>query len=179
VPVTAEATIHHLTLTDQWVSTFDPVYKMNPPLRGDRDVEALRAAVADGTIDAIVTDHAPHAPEEKDVEFGEAPFGVIGLESAIPVLVSQLIEPGVLDWPRAIEALTAAPARILGLEAGTLEPGRPADVTIIDPAAQWTLDAARFASKSRNCPFGGWKVRGRALVTIVGGAIKHDARGQG
>ena len=176
VPVTCEATVHHLTLTDEWVASFDPVYKMNPPLRSGGDVEALRDALADRTIDAIVTDHAPHAPEEKDVEFPRAPFGVIGLESAIPVLVTQLIGPGVLSWPRAVEAMTRAPARILGLEAGTLEPGRAADITVIDPEAEWTLDAAAFASKSRNCPFHGWKVRGRALLTIVGGQIKHDAR---
>jgi len=176
VAVTCEATVHHLVLTDEYVASFDPVYKMNPPLRSDEHLEALRAALADGTIDAIVTDHAPHAPEEKDVEFSEAPFGVIGLESAIPVLVTRLIAPGLLSWPQAIEAMTVAPARILGLEGGTLEVGRPADVTVIDPDAEWTLDAAAFASKSRNCPFDGWHVRGRALVTIVGGEIKHDAR---
>ena len=179
VPVTAEATIHHLVLTDQWVSTFDPVYKMNPPLRSDADVEALRAGLADGTLDAIVTDHAPHAPEEKDVEFPEAPFGVIGLESAIPVLVAQLIEPGIVSWPQAIAALTCRPAEILRLEAGTLEVGRPADITVIDPATEWTLDAGAFRSKSRNCPFHHWKVRGRALLTLVGGDIKHDARETG
>ena len=178
VPVTCEATVHHLTLTHQWVSTFDPNTKMNPPLRRDEDVEALRAAVADGAIDCIVTDHAPHAPEEKDVEFPYAPFGVIGLESALPILITQLIEPGILTWPQAVAAMTCHPARILGTDTGTLEPGRPADVTLIDPNTQWTIDARGFRSKSRNCPFDGWKVRGRALVTIVGGEIKHDARGE-
>ena len=176
VRVTAEATVHHLTLTDQWTSTFDPNAKMNPPLRGERDVEALRAAVADGTIDCICSDHAPHAPEEKDVEFNNAPFGVIGLESSLPILITQLIEHGLLTWPRAIAAMTTGPAGVFGLDYGTLIPGRPADVTVIDPSTRWTLDSARFQSKSRNCPFHGWEVRGRAAVTLVGGEIKYDAR---
>jgi dihydroorotase len=178
VPVTCEAAIHHLTLTDEWVYTFDPNFKMNPPLRGAEDVEAVRAAVADGTIDCIVSDHAPHAPEEKDVEFPFAPFGVIGLETTLPILITQLIVPGLLTWGQAIAAMTCRPARVLDIEAGTLEPGRPADVTIIDPATEWTIDSALFHSKSRNCPFHGWKVRGRAATTIVGGVVKHDARGQ-
>ena len=176
VPVTCEAAIHHLVLTDQCVETFDPNFKMNPPLRGEADVAALRAAVADGTIDTIVSDHAPHALEEKEVEFTYAPFGVIGLETTLAVLVTRLIEPGVLTWPQAIAAMTCRPARILGLEAGTLETGRPADVTLIDPKAEWTIDATLFRSRSRNCPFHGWTVRGRALVTVVGGEVKHDAR---
>jgi dihydroorotase len=176
VPVTCEATTHHLTLTDEWVQSFDPNSKMNPPLRSAADLEALRAAIADGTIDCIVSDHAPHAPEEKDVEFTHAPFGVIGLESTLPVLITQLIEPGVLTWPQAIATMTCRPARALGIQAGTLETGRPADATIIDPSTPWTIDSARFRSNSRNCPFHGWKVRGRALVAIVGGEIKHDAR---
>jgi len=176
VPVTAEATVHHLTLTDEWVQTFDPNFKMDPPLRGAEDVEALRAAVADGTIDCIVSDHAPHAPEEKNVEFPYAPFGVIGLESTLPILITQLIEQDILTWPQAVATMTCQPARILGIQAGTLETGRPADVTVIDPKAEWTIDSGRFRSKSRNCPFHDWKVRGRAALTIVGGEIKHDAR---
>lgn len=175
VPVTCEATIHHLTLTDEWVQTFDPNAKMNPPLCSHDDVDALREALADGTIDCIVSDHAPHAPEEKDVEFPHAPFGVIGLESALPILITQLIDHEVVSWPQAIAAMTVRPAQILGLELGTLEVGRPADVTIIDPNTEWTIDSSQFRSKSRNCPFDGWKVRGRAAVTIVGGDIKHDA----
>jgi dihydroorotase len=176
VGVTCEAAIHHLVLTDECVASFDPVFKMNPPLRSASDVEAVRAGVADGTIDCIVSDHAPHAREEKEVEFPYAPFGVIGLESSLPVLVTKLIEPGLLTWPQAIAAMTVRPARILAIEAGTLEPGRPADVTLIDPQAEWTLDAERFASKSRNCPYHGWRVRGRAVMTLVGGTAKHDAR---
>ena len=176
VPVTCEAAIHHLTLTDECVASFDPNFKMNPPLRSANDVEAVRAGVADGTIDCIVSDHAPHAREEKEVEFPYAPFGVIGLESSLPVLITKLIGPGLLNWGQAIAAMTCHPARVLGVEAGTLEVGRPADVTLVAPNVEWTIDAARFASKSRNCPFNGWKVRGRAAVTLVGGEIKHDGR---
>jgi len=176
VRVSAEATIHHLTLTDEWVQSFDPDFKMNPPLRGCDDVEALRAGIADGTIDAIVSDHAPHAPEEKHVEFTLAPFGVIGLETTLPIVISQLIRPGVLTWSQAIAAMTSKPAQVLDIEAGTLETGRPADITLIDPEVEWTIDSARFRSKSRNCPFDGWKVQGRAVLTLVGGQTRYDAR---
>jgi len=183
VPVTADVAIHHLVLTDAAVVSYDPNVKMNPPLRGEEDVAALHAALADGTIDCLISDHAPHAAEEKDVEFALAPFGIIGLETTLPLLITKLIEPstslgpgpGLLTWPQAIAALTCNPARVLGIEAGTLAVGRPADLTLIDPAAEWTIDAAQFRSKSRNCPFHGWAVRGRAAATIVGGAIKFRA----
>lgn len=175
VPITADAAIHHLVLTDAAAAGYDPNVKMNPPLRGEEDVAALRAAVADGTIDCIISDHAPHTAEEKEVEFALAPFGIIGLETVLPVLITKLIEPGTLTWPQAIAALTCNPARILGIEGGTLAVGAPADITLIDPAADWTIDAARFRSKSRNCPFHGWKVRGRAAATIIGGSIKFRA----
>ena len=176
VPVTCDVAIHHLVLTDAAVAGYDPNVKMNPPLRGAEDVEALRAALADGTIDCLVSDHAPHAAEEKDVEFALAPFGIIGLETTLPLLVTKLIEPGILTWPQAIAALTSGPARVLGVAAGTLAVGRPADLTLIEPAAEWTVDSAKFRSKARNCPFHGWEVRGRAAATIVGGAVKHAAR---
>ncbi|MFP4056462.1 MAG: dihydroorotase [Candidatus Brocadiia bacterium] len=179
VHVTCEATTHHLTLTDERVQTFDPNYKMNPPLRSEADVAALRGAVADGTIDCIVSDHAPHPPEEKNIEFSYAPFGVIGLETTLPVLTTQLIEPGLLGWPQAVAAMSWRPACVLGLEAGTLEAGRPADITVIDPQAAWAIDSSRFHSKSRNCPFHGWQVRGRARVTLVDGDVKYDGRSQG
>jgi len=175
VPVTADVAIHHLVLTDETVAGYDTNLKMNPPLRSEADVAALRAALADGTLDCIISDHAPHAPEEKAVEFNLAPFGIIGLETVLPVLVTKLIEPGILSWLQAIAALTCNPARVLGIEAGSLEVGRPADITLIDPAAEWTIDAAKFRSKCRNCPFHGWKVRGRAAATIVGGAVKFRA----
>jgi len=176
VPVTADVAIHHLILTDEALAGYDANLKMNPPLRSAEDAAALRAALADGTIDCLVSDHAPHTAEEKDVEFALAPFGIIGLETTLPLLVTKLIDPGLLAWPRAIAALTCNPARVLGLEAGTLAVGRPADITLIDPAAEWTIDAAKFRSKARNCPFHGWPVRGRAAAAIVGGEIKFRHR---
>jgi dihydroorotase len=180
VPVTCEAAIHHLVLTDEALAGYDTNLKMNPPLRSAEDAAALRAALADGTIDCLVSDHAPHTAEEKDVEFALAPFGIIGLETTLPLLVTKLIEPstslgpgpGLLTWPQAIAALTCNPARALGLEAGTLAVGRPADITLIDPAAEWAIDSAKFRSKARNCPFHEVRVRGRAAATIVGGQIK-------
>ena len=172
--VTAEVTPHHFTLTDECVRTFDPVYKMNPPLRTQADVDALREGLRDGTIDAIASDHAPHSTEKKQLEFPAAPFGVIGLESALPVAITELIG-GVLDWPQLIAALTWNPARILGIGKGSLRPGSDADVTLIDPDVAWTIDAGAFKSLSRNCPFDGKEVRGRAVRTIVGGKTKYAA----
>ncbi len=172
IHVTAEATPHHFTLTDECVATFDPVYKMNPPLRTQADVDALREGLRDGTIDVIASDHAPHSSEEKAVEFSEAPFGVIGMESLLPVAITELVG-GVLDWPALIAKLTINPARVLGIPKGTLRPGADADVTLIDPSVEWVIDASRFKSKSRNCPFHGRKVRGRAVRTIVKGKTKH------
>jgi len=172
VKVTAEVTAHHLALTDECVATFDPRYKMNPPLRSAEDVQVLREALADGTIDCIVSDHAPHASEKKEVEFSQAPFGVTGMESLLPVVIKTLIEPGLLTWPQAIAAMTVNPARILRLAKGALSPGADADVTIIDPDVSWTIDANRFRSKSRNCPFDGWDVKGRPTITIVAGQVK-------
>ena len=172
--VTAEVTPHHFTLTDECVRTFDPVYKMNPPLRTQADVDALLEGLRDGTIDAIASDHAPHSTEKKQLEFPAAPFGVIGLESALPVAITELIG-GVLDWPQLIAALTWNPARILGIGKGSLRPGSDADVTLIDPDVAWTIDAGAFKSLSRNCPFDGKEVRGRAVRTIVGGKTKYAA----
>jgi len=169
--VTAEATPHHFTLTDECVRTYDPVYKMNPPLRTQADVDAIREGLRDGTIDVIASDHAPHSTEKKQLEFTAAPFGVIGLESALPVAVTELIG-GVLDWPQFIAKLTWNPARILGIDKGSLRPGSDADITIIDPEVTWTIDVAKFRSRSRNCPFDGKEVRGRAVRTIVGGKTR-------
>jgi len=173
VNVTCEVTAHHLALTDECVTSFDPRYKMNPPLRTAEDVQALREGLADGTIDCIVSDHAPHATEEKQVEFSYAPFGVIGMESLLPVVITTLIEPGILTWPQAIAKMTINPARILRLPKGTLTPGADADLTLIDPKVRWTIDVNQFRSKSRNCPFDGWEVTGRAVTVIVGGEIKR------
>lgn len=173
VRVTCEVTPHHLTLTDEQFRSFDPNYKMNPPLRGREHVEALIAALQDGTIDVIASDHAPHSQEKKLQEIDLAPFGVIGLETTLGVVATRLIEPGLLDWPTAIEKMTINPARILGLPKGTLAVGADADVTIIDPEACWTVDPKQFRSKSCNTPFAGWKLKGRAVATIVGGRVKY------
>lgn len=170
--VTAEVTVHHLMLTDECVRSFDPVYKMSPPLRSAEHLAALREGLADGTIDCIVSDHAPHPLQEKDVEFDAAPFGVIGLESTLPIIITELIRPGVLSWPDAVARLTTNPARVLGLAKGTLSVGADADVTVIDPEVAWTIDAGAFKSRSRNCPFHGAKVTGRAVAAIVAGIRK-------
>jgi dihydroorotase len=173
VRVTCEVTPHHVTLTDQCLRTFDPNYKVNPPLRGQEHVDALIAGLQDGTIDVIASDHAPHALEKKMQEIDQAPFGVIGLETTLGVIATRLIEPGLLDWPTAIEKMTINPARILGLPKGTLAIGADADVTIIDPEARWRVDPSQFRSKSSNTPFAGWELKGRAVATIVGGRIKY------
>ncbi|MFW5835237.1 MAG: dihydroorotase [Pseudomonadota bacterium] len=172
VRVTTEVTPHHFTLTDECLRTFDSNYKMNPPLRGGRDVEACIEGLADGTIDCIVTDHAPHAKEKKMQELDRAPFGIVGLETALGLVVTRLIEPGHLDWPAAIEKMSVNPARILGIDKGTLAIGADADVTIIDPNVKWTVDPAAFHSKSSNTPFAGWELTGRAETVIVAGRVK-------
>jgi len=171
--VTAEATPHHLLLTDAACMGFDSNYKMNPPLRSADDVEALRAGVADGTIDCLASDHAPHAAEQKELEFALAPFGIISLDCALGLYAQALLRTGTLDWPSLIERMTVGPARVLGRAIGRLEVGGPADVTVIDPKKRWTVRTDRFASKSRNCPYDGWKLRGRAVMTIVGGDVKY------
>jgi dihydroorotase len=174
VRVTGEACPHHFTLTDKCLGTFDSNFKMAPPLRTDRDIEAILAGLRDGTLEVIATDHAPHAPEKKMRELDQAPNGIIGLETLLPICIQALIEPGRLTWPQLIEKLTINPARVLGIDRGTLKPGAAADVTVLDPAAEWTIDPNQFRSKSRNCPYAGWKVRGRAEVVIVGGVVKFD-----
>jgi dihydroorotase len=175
VRVTTEVCPHHFTLTDEGLRKFDSNYKMSPPLRGQRHVEACIAGLVDGTIDVICTDHAPHAQEKKMRELDQAPFGIVGLETALGLVVTRLIEPGHLDWPTALAKLTINPARVLGIDKGTLAIGADADVTVIDPAARWTVDPAKFRTKSVNTPFAGWKLQGRADTVIVGGRIKHRA----
>jgi dihydroorotase len=179
VRVTAEACPHHFTLTDKCLRSFDSNYKTSPPLRTDEDVRAILEGLKDGTLDVIASGHAPHAPEKKMRELDQAPTGVIGLETLLPVCVTALVEPGHLTWPQLVEKLTVNPARVLGIDRGTLKPGAAADVTVLDPAAEWTIDTARFRSRSRNTPYAGWKVRGRAEVVIVGGKVKFDARESG
>ncbi|MHC4718331.1 MAG: dihydroorotase [Planctomycetota bacterium] len=172
LPITAEATPHHLLLTDAACAGYDPVYKVNPPLRTAADVEALRAGVADGTIDCLASDHAPHSAEEKELEFGLAPFGMLSLECALGLYVKALIGTKTLDWPALIAAMTVHPAGVIGQPLGTLAAGAPADVTVIDPGRRWTVRTDRFRSKSRNCPYEGWKLTARAVATIVDGQVR-------
>jgi dihydroorotase len=179
VKVTTEACPHHFLLTDECMTKFDSNYKMSPPLRTEADVREIIGGLVDGTIDAICTDHAPHALAKKALELDQAPFGIVGLETLIPLCVHGLIEPGYLDWPDVIEKLTASPARILGIAKGTLTPGADADITIIDPNAEWVIDPTQFLSKSRNSPFSGWSVTGRAHTVILGGVVKALTRNEG
>jgi dihydroorotase len=175
LPVTGEVTPHHLALTDEDVaaSGYSTDYKMNPPLRSAEDVRACREGLADGTLDAIATDHAPHSAVEKEVEFDAAANGITGLETAFPVCLD-LVRAGALSERRLVEALTSGPARAFGLAGGTLAAGVPADVAVLDPMAEWTVDPARMYSKSRNTPWKGRRLTGRCLITIVGGRIVHE-----
>lgn len=177
LPVTGEASPHHLLLTDEACDGYDTMAKMNPPLRGSDDVTALREGVADGTITILATDHAPHTTSEKARDFESAPFGIIGLECALSLYAKALVETGLLDWPRLIELLTIEPARLVGLDPcgiGRLDVGLPADICVIDPSTHWVVDPEQFASKARNCPFAGWELTGRSIATILGGEIRHQ-----
>jgi dihydroorotase len=174
VRVTGEACPHHFTLTDKCLRTFDSNFKMSPPLRTQADVDAIIVGLKDGTLDVIATDHAPHAVEKKMRELDLAPNGIIGLETLLPICVGALIEPGHLTWPQLLAKLTIHPARVLGIQRGTLQTGAIADVTVIDPVAEWTVDPAKFRSKSRNCPYAGWKVRGRAHSVLVAGQVRFQ-----
>jgi len=174
LPVTAEAAPHHLLLTDAACMSYDPNYKVNPPLRSADDVAALRQGVADGTIDCLAADHAPHSKEEKELEFGLAPFGVISLDCAFGLYAKALVGSGLCDWPQVIAALTARPAAVIGRPLGSLAEGSPADVTIIDPAMKWTVKVESFRSKARNCPYDGWRLEGRPVMTIIAGQVKFE-----
>ena len=168
--VSAETAPHYFTLTDDLISSFDPVYKVNPPLRGRDDVEAIKAGLADGTIDAIASDHAPHSAVEKEVEFEFAASGMIGLETSLPLILG-LVREGVLTPMEAISKVTRNPAQILSVPFGALHKGSAADLTLIDPELKYTIDAQAFKSKSRNCPFNGMEVQGKAVMTLVGGKV--------
>jgi dihydroorotase len=179
VPVTAEVTPHHLLLSEMDIDGYDTVYKVNPPLRTTDDVRSLREAIVDGTIDAIACDHAPHTIEDKEQEFDYAPFGMVGMESAFPMLHSELVCKGNLDFMRLIELLTSGPAGVLGLQppdygAGIAE-GARADLVLLDPESEWTIDAFAFASKGRNCPFHGRRVKGKVFCTFKNGKIAFRA----
>jgi dihydroorotase len=174
--VTAEVTPHHFTLIDENVGEFNAHYKMNPPLRSVADRDALIEGIIDGTIDAIATDHAPHAFHEKQVEFERAAFGITGLETALPIVLTVLHHHFKLPLWRIIELLSVNPAKIFGLTGrGTLAKGSHADITIFDPKKKWTFDASQSMSKSKNTPFDGWNFTGRAVVTIVGGNVVWEA----
>ncbi len=169
--VTCEVAPHHFTLTDENVRTYNPDYRMNPPLRTGRDVEAMISGLADGSIDCIATDHAPHARIDKDLTFEDAANGVIGLETSVPLVWEHLVRKEVISVSRMVELMSLNPSRILGLDRGTLKVGSVADVTVIDPEKEITVDASQFESKARNCPFDGWQLRGAPVLTIVKGRV--------
>jgi dihydroorotase len=169
--VTCEVAPHHLILTDEEVSRsgFSTQTKMKPPLRSEADRQALLAGLADGTVDCIASDHAPHHADEKDVEFNLAPFGILGLETTLSLCLDRLVRSGLVTLPRLVELLSTGPARVLNLPGGTLKEGSPGDVTLFDPEKRVTVDAGKFRSRSRNTPFGGWKLHGAPVATILGG----------
>ena len=171
LPVTAEVAPHHLLLTDEDCRAYDTNFKMNPPLRTRADVEACIAGVVDGTLDLLATDHAPHRAEEKELEFANAPFGIIGLEGALALYIEALVVPGHITWLKLIDMMSTQGAKLIRSDRGTLKPGSVADVTVIDPDASWTIDKHQFRSKSRNSPFHGRPVKGRATHTIVNGRV--------
>jgi len=174
IKVTAEACPHHFVLTDEACRSFDTSTKVNPPLRSREDVEAIKEAIADGTIDCIVTDHAPHTKEDKEVGFDGAPFGLIGLETSLGLTITELVKPGLIDLPKMVDRMSTAPARIVGLaNKGTIKTGYDADITIIDPDKEWTVSAEGFVSKSKNSPFIGRKLFSQVEYTICGGKVVY------
>jgi dihydroorotase len=173
IPVTAEVTPHHLLLTTDLLESYDPVYKVNPPLRPTEDVQSLRAALADGTVDAVATDHAPHASHDKDHAFGDAAPGMLGLETALGVVAEAMVATGLLDWAGVADRMSVRPARIgrLSAHGRPIEVGEPANLTLIDPAAAVVVDAARLASRSRNTPFAGRTLPARVVATVLRGRV--------
>ena len=174
IKVTCEATPHHFTLTHEIIRTFDTNAKVNPPLRTKRDVGALKRGLSDGTIDCIATDHAPHSVEEKEVEFDSAPPGMVGLETALGLVITELVNRRILSWTQAIAKMTVNPARILNLKSGRIKRNFPADITIIDPKVSWIVDPTKFQSKSKNSPFGGRRLQGKVFCTIVDGKVVYE-----
>ncbi len=171
VLISGEATPHHIALTDASLQNYDTRFKMNPPLRTRRDTEALILGLQDGTIDILATDHAPHCGFEKEVEFEEAPFGIVGLETALGLFLTHLHHKAGLPLSKILKMLTVNPAKLLNIPSGTLAEGQPADITLFDPSEEWTVDASQFRSRSRNTPFDGTRLQGRQKMTIVGGKI--------
>lgn len=174
IGVTAEVCPHHFSLTEDAVRGYNTLAKMNPPLRTWEDIQAIKEGLCDGTIDAIATDHAPHAVQDKQQEFAEAPFGVVGLETALPLTLT-LVDEGVLSLEAAVAKLSTEPARVFRLNKGTLAPGADADVVVVDLEAYWEVDPTRLRSRSRNTPFAGWKVKGKVTTTLVGGRVVYEA----
>jgi len=172
--VTCEVTPHHLTLTEEAVIGYDTNAKVNPPLRTQEDVDALLEGLKDGTIDAIATDHAPHHIDEKDLEFDQAAFGLVGLETALGVILTNVVGKNGISLNTAIQKMTIGPAKVLGLEMGTLKVGASADITVIDINREWIVDKDRFFSKGRNTPFHGLKLKGKAVMTIVDGNVTYS-----
>jgi dihydroorotase len=180
-PVTAEATPHHLLLTEEACRGYDTMAKVNPPLRKREDIRTLKEAIADGTITILASDHAPHPRDAKRTDFASAAFGIVGLDCALPLYARALVDEGVIDWPGLLAMMTSNPAGLTGLDKlglGALAPGGPADLTLIDPGLSWTIDAGQFASIGRNCPFDGWTVTGRAVATIASGRVVHSLPGE-
>jgi len=175
LPVTCEVAPHHLLLTDDDCRDYDTNYKVNPPLRTAKDIEALKQAIREGVIDALATDHAPHRKSEKELEFLAAPFGIASIECALGLYIKALIEPKIIDWPQLVAMMAERPAKIISIDKGTLSKGKQADVTIIDPNAEYTVDVNKFYSKSKNCPYNGWKLKGKVEYTIVGGEVRYQA----
>jgi dihydroorotase len=174
INVTAEVCPHHISLTEERVLGYDTNAKMNPPLRTAKDLEALRDAVKDGTIDMIATDHAPHHYDEKEREFADAPNGIIGLETALAVSVTNLVATGHIDFRTLVDKMSCTPARIFGLPGGSLAKGAVADVTVFDPSREWVVEPSAFRTKGRNTPYSGMRLKGRAVCTIVGGRVVHQ-----
>ncbi len=174
VRVTAEATPHHLLLTDEAVDGYRTEAKMNPPLRTEADREAVERGFLDATLDTLATDHAPHHYDEKEQAFDDAPFGVVGLETAVGVMLTRLVESGKMDLSTLVERMSLQPARAFGLPGGTLETGAAADITVIDPGLEWTVDPSKFRSRARNTPFEGEVLRGRTVLTVVGGRVIYE-----
>ncbi|MXX70164.1 MAG: dihydroorotase [Gemmatimonadales bacterium] len=173
VRVSGEASPHHMALTEEAVRGYRTEAKMNPPLRSAADRLAVRQGLIDGVLECVATDHAPHHYEEKEREFDDAPFGIVGLETALAVCIGELVKPGDLPLFDLVERMSTAPARLMGIEGGTLRPGSRADIVLFDPEEEWTVDPASFRSKSRNTPFSGWEVTGRVKRTIVGGETRY------
>ena len=178
IPVTCEVTPHHLLLTEEMIVDYDTNYKVAPPLRSKADTEALKKAIAEGIVDALATDHAPHLQSEKELEFLAAPCGIASIECALPLYIKALIEPGIIGWSEMLAMLTYRPAAIIKEDKGKLGVGDRADVVIIDPNKEWTIDVNKFYSKSRNCPYHGWTVKGKVTHTLVAGELRYHDEGQ-